>query len=242
MTGYDSEAHDHKPTRPRGSRSIRLLSVFLIAAAAALPALLITSLIVQREQSAGDASRPSIAVPEDAGIVVPPFEFTDMNGSTITEDYLDGRYTVMDFFFTHCPFACPGMAAQMKRVQAETRGTGVQMLSISVDGERDTPDRIRRYAEGLGADPARWRFATGNPRRVAEFCRDGLKFAISVDKSTLIPLPEGDSMANIQHPTRLILIGPDRRMLATASYTIDEEVDQLIEFASRLASRSDIGG
>ncbi|MEM7622484.1 MAG: SCO family protein [Planctomycetota bacterium] len=176
-----------------------------------------------------------ITIPPEAGIAVPDFSLVDMNGTPIDATLLDGHYTVMDFFFTNCPFACPGMAQQMARVQSATRGSELRLLSVSVDGDNDTPAVVRAYADRIGADPRRWTLATGDPAVVADLCRNGLKLALSVDPARTIPLEGGATMANIEHPTRLILVGPDRRVLAMASYLIDEEVDEMIEMIRRLA-------
>jgi len=73
---------------------------------------------------------------------------------------------VLDFIFTNCPIYCPAMGEVMRRVQDETADSDARLLSISVDGENDTPEVLAAYAEALGADPARWPFLTGNPEGV----------------------------------------------------------------------------
>jgi cytochrome oxidase Cu insertion factor (SCO1/SenC/PrrC family) len=165
-----------------------------------------------------------------ADFFVPEFELTDRNGRPITHESLDGRYTVLDFFFTSCPLWCPGMSTAMAKVQNETAGTGAQLMSISIDGDLDTPEIIDRYASGYGADPERWRFATGDPDLVAEIVRGGLKFEIGESA----PDPNTGGRV-INHPTRLILVGPDRRVVGLYRYDDPEEVDALIAKVKELA-------
>lgn len=158
------------------------------------------------------------------------FNLTDRRGSPITHEALEGEYTVLDFFFTSCPLWCPGMTQAMRRVQDATADTSARLMSISIDGDLDTPDIIDQYASRYGADPARWSFATGDPAAVAALVKDGLKFEIG-DVGT-DPASGGRA---INHPTRLILIGPDRRVIGLYRYDDPDEVDALIAKVKQLA-------
>ncbi|MEZ6243436.1 MAG: SCO family protein [Phycisphaerales bacterium] len=166
---------------------------------------------------------------------LPDFQLTDQDGRAIDQSVLDGRYTVVDFFFTTCPLACPGMNSQMQRVQGETQGSKIRLLSISVSGDYDSPAVLTAYAEKMAADPDRWRFLTGDPKYVARLVYEGLKFEVAPDDSFEIKLPGGGTMFNVQHPTKLLLIGPDHHVVAMASYQSPEDVTALIELAKRKA-------
>ena len=60
-----------------------------------------------------------------------------------------GKVTVAAMFFTHCPSACPRIAADMKNIEsaltAEEREK-VQFVLISMDTERDTPEQMQSFA------------------------------------------------------------------------------------------------
>lgn len=177
-----------------------------------------------------DDGRGSIVrQPDDAGenpyadFRMPEFDLTDRDGEPITHEALDGRYTVLDFFFTSCPLWCPGMSQAMARVQNETKGTSARLMSISIDGELDTPAIIDQYATRYGADPTRWAFATGDPAVVASLVRDGLKFEIGD-----VGVDSDSGGRAINHPTRLILLGPDRHVIGLYRYDDPAEVDALI--------------
>ncbi|MEZ6319414.1 MAG: SCO family protein [Phycisphaerales bacterium] len=180
----------------------------------------------------GTRAAPStISVPP--GPAVPAFGLTDQNGNPVDESILDGRYTVVDFIFTSCPLYCPTMTAEMKRIQDATAGTGLRFLSLSIDGEVDTPERLLAWGEAYGADPDRWVFATGAPASVWAIART-LGFDVSLEDDD-ITKADGSVAANINHPTRLILVGPDRRVIDMAAYTVPGEVDALIAKARKLA-------
>ncbi len=225
-----------------------VLSVLLIAGVALFGAIVMVYVTQQGRSAPTDpgSAMPDLASPGEADDVsidldlyrdfyIPEFELTDQDGRAIDESILEGRYSVVDFFFTTCPLACPGMNAQMQRVQEETEGSGLRLLSISVSGDYDTPEVLTAYSERLAADPERWRFLTGDQQYVADLVMTGLKFDVAPDDSFEIELPDGGMMFNIQHPTKLLLIGPDRRVVAMASYQSPEEVTALIELAREKA-------
>lgn len=190
-------------------------------------------MVVSATQPAGTlpSTHGTVTLPDNpyAEFHVPDFNLTDRHGNPITHAELDGRYTVLDFFFTSCPLWCPGMSTAMGRVQAETAGTNARLMSISIDGENDTPAIINRYANDYRADPARWKFATGDPSVVAAIVRDGLKFEIGDESLT------AEGIRNIDHPTRLILVGPDRRVVGLYRYDDPDDIDALIAKLKELA-------
>ncbi|MEM0983194.1 MAG: SCO family protein [Planctomycetota bacterium] len=206
---------------------------FYIAAAMSFLglALAITALVALRSQPATTTSAPPPAPPLTepseylAQLGVPEFTLTDQTGSETTQTIFDGQYTVLDFIFTNCPFACPGMTTEMLRVQNETKA---RLVSISVDPDHDTPEVLAEFADTRGADTDSWTFLTG-PDQVVEDILDGLALAMAPDSDTQIPLEGGGTMTNLTHPTRLILIGPDRSVLGMFEYSAQGEIDLLID-------------
>lgn len=75
------------------------------------------------------------------------FALTDHNGKPRTLADFKGKAVVVFFGFTHCPDVCPTTMAEMAGVmhllgpQAEK----VQVLFITVDPERDTPQLLAQY-------------------------------------------------------------------------------------------------
>ena len=163
-----------------------------------------------------------------AQFFVPEFELIDRYGEPITHEVLDGQYTVLDFFFTSCPLWCPGMTQAMRKVQQASYGTSLRFMSISIDGDVDDPAAIDEYAERYGCDEERWDYATGDPAVVAGLVMDGLRFDLGDPSDT------EDSGRLINHPTRLILLGPDRRVIGLYRYDDPDEVDELIADALEL--------
>jgi cytochrome oxidase Cu insertion factor (SCO1/SenC/PrrC family) len=158
----------------------------------------------------GRALRPS----EDVrGLAIPEFTLVDQAGRKVTRDALLGKVTVMDFFFSHCPFACPELTAKMADLTVALRDVPVSFVSISVDPQRDTPDRLAEYARENKADTRVWTFLTGEMATVRDIVSTNLKFLLEDDTSRTITLPDGSSMSNITHPTRFVLVGPNAEVL-----------------------------
>jgi len=151
----------------------------------------------------------------------------DRDGNPVDQTVLDGHYTVMDFFFTNCPLYCPGMTAAMKRVRGEVASDDLRLLSLSIDGGNDTPEVIGRYADGFGVDAARWTFATA-PTETVWPVISSMGFLVEYDPGSTVNRQSGESQPMINHPTRLMLVGPDRRVIGLYRYTDQADLDALI--------------
>ncbi len=161
------------------------------------------------------SSSASLRPNEDVlDLTMPRFELTDQEGRTQTEKLFEGEVTVLKFFFTNCPFACPKLTRAMWEMQRDLAGTRVRFASISVDPAHDTVEKIKEHATAFGVDPDRWLMLTGPIETVRDICVKHMKFNLADDESTPIALADGGTMHNISHPTRFILIGPDLRVLA----------------------------
>lgn len=73
---------------------------------------------------------------------------TDHNGRAVTLASFKGKYVVLFFGYTHCPDVCPttlsDLASALKLMSPEDAAR-VQVLFVSVDPERDTPETLRAY-------------------------------------------------------------------------------------------------
>ena len=213
---------------------------FVPAVVLALSAFLLSAGTLLYMLSGGGGHEPFRVLQPDplaAGLAVPDFTLVDQEGKSQTQALLDGRVTIIDFIFTHCPFACPGMTMAMSELQQQLAGTPVRFASFSVDPERDTPERLRKFASDHDADPARWTFLTGDRATVDRIVHDSLQFALQEDPDRKIDLPEGGQMSNITHPTKLVLVGPDRRVLGFYDPNRQEDMDKLLVRA-KLAAQS----
>jgi len=82
------------------------------------------------------------------------FELTRAEGEqSVTEAAFDDKVKVMYFGFTSCPDMCPLTMARMSQALGqmdEETADEVRILFVSVDPERDTPERLAKYVDSFG--------------------------------------------------------------------------------------------
>ena len=83
------------------------------------------------------------------GFALGSFRLLDQTGAPVTDADLAHRPWIAAFIFTRCPASCPRISAVMRSLQDKLSSTPVDLVSISVDPDRDTPAVLDRYAVGL---------------------------------------------------------------------------------------------
>jgi len=99
--------------------------------------------------------------PPETGLRVSSFTLTDQSGAQFKSESLAGHVWVANFMFTNCPGPCPRMSSQMREVQTALAGQDVKLVSMTVDPDRDTPEKLAKYAAFYSATPGVWFFLTG---------------------------------------------------------------------------------
>lgn len=80
-----------------------------------------------------------------------PFELIDHHGRTFGRQQLTEQWTLVYLGYLSCPDVCPITLHELTRLQrnfdATNIETSVQVLFVSVDPHRDTPERIHEYLD-----------------------------------------------------------------------------------------------
>jgi protein SCO1/2 len=102
----------------------------------------------------------------EIGETLPDFTLLDQDGHTVSPSRFRGKQVVLNFIFTRCPVAnmCPAATLRMMDLQKAARDAGVknlELVSISLDPEYDTPGVLREYAQVRGIDTSNFSFLTG---------------------------------------------------------------------------------
>jgi protein SCO1 len=100
----------------------------------------------------------------------PNTELTDQNGRKLRfyDDVLKDQIVVISFIFTSCQDICPISTARLVQVQDELTRVGyskVRFISLTVDPEVDTPERLKAFSKGFNTGP-NWVFLTGKPEDI----------------------------------------------------------------------------
>jgi protein SCO1/2 len=129
-------------------------------------------------------------------------ELADTSGRVRHLDDFRGKAVVLFFGFTHCPDVCPttlaDLAGVMKSLGADAER--VQVLFVTVDPERDTPDALAKY---VGAFDPRFIALRGDLAATQRVAKD---FKIYFEKRK-----QGDSYT-IDHSAQSYVIDPQGRL------------------------------
>ena len=135
------------------------------------------------------------------------FRLTSHDGETLTAGDLGGRHLMVFFGFTSCHNICPTQMNKLTRVMAELdrsgHGSRITPVFISVDPERDTPEKVSAY---LGYFDERFIGLTGS--------RAALEGAADSFKTLFEGLPaELTRDHQINHSTVVYIVDPFSRVV-----------------------------
>ena len=130
----------------------------------------------------------------------PQFQFTAQDGTTVSNADFKGKVWVANFIFTRCAGPCPVMTSRMAELNQALSGKAkdVELVSITVDPEYDTPQVLKEYGERVGASPDKWKFLTGPKDQIEATVMKGFLQALSRE-------PSGAPI----HSTRFVLVDRD---------------------------------
>jgi protein SCO1/2 len=166
---------------------------------------------------------------------LPAFSLLAEDGKPFGRDDLLGRVWIVDFVYTSCSDACPRLQTKMKKLQDRLipleQGGNIGLLSVSVDPERDTPQKLKEYGETFGARAGLWRSLTGDQKEVERTVVRGFHTAMAK-----MPREDADPHAeafDIMHGERLVLV--DRMGRIRGYYEADDR-DRLLRDARALTA------
>jgi protein SCO1/2 len=145
--------------------------------------------------------------------VLQDFTLTNQDNQPTSLRSLRGQYTLLLFGYTHCPDVCPLTLLKYKRVKEGLGDLGgqVNFVFISVDGERDTPERLKPYLRnfdeafiGLTGDEATLR-------------------RLGPDYNLFFEMRPGTTPENylVDHTASTFLIDPDGNLVAIYPYDVE---------------------
>jgi protein SCO1/2 len=186
---------------------IKRLSWLFIASAALCAALAGFWLARELDSSAPQlASGTWLAQPRK----VSGFHLVDELGHPFTERNLQGKASLVFFGFTHCPDVCPTTLAKLRQVRKAAPIAGLQVLFVTVDPQRDTPDLVGKYTHAF--DPS-FIGLTGDPQELARMMAG---FGVA---SLRVDLPGGDY--TMDHSAAVFLVDAEGRIVGVFTPPFD---------------------
>ena len=165
---------------------------------------------------------------------IPPFALQQSDGTQLVPGELHGHWTLVFIGFTFCPDVCPTTLAQLAQAQRQwealPESTRPRVLFVSVDPERDSPDRIGEYAHAFHRDTLA---ATADIPSLEGFTRSlSLVFA-------KVPGPDGApaDQYSVDHSASMAVLDPQGRMAGVVTgNALDDPAAIAADFAALTAA------
>ena len=135
------------------------------------------------------------------------FDLIDADGNPVGREFFTGQWDMVFFGFTHCPDICPVTLQVLASARRQIDDAGLQPLPrivlISVDPDRDTPEKLKQYIGYFGDGVAG---LTGSLQALRELTMDlGVFFQkAETDEET--------GFYNVDHSAVVLLVDPEARV------------------------------
>jgi len=130
----------------------------------------------------------------------------DQFGEITGLDRYRGKPVLITMFYTSCPHVCPMLISTIRltesKLSTEERAD-LRVLTISIDPERDTPEKLRETLERYSVDTSRWSMVRSKP--------SDLRAIAGVFGVRYKQLPDGE----FNHTTRIVLLDRDGTQVAS---------------------------
>ena len=145
------------------------------------------------------------------------FDLTNHLGHEVSERHFAGRYQLVFFGFTSCQMVCPTQMHKLTRLMSELdrqgQGNEINPIFITVDPERDTPEKISSYLDHFHN---RIVGLTGS--------REQLTAAADAFKTLMADAPVNPEEGyQIQHSSVMYVVDPFSRVVDYISFNDDAE-------------------
>ena len=140
------------------------------------------------------------------------FQLESGNGEQVSLHGFRGKLVLLFFGFTSCTDICPTTLAILSRLHTELgeQAAQVQVIYITVDPQRDTPQRIQEYVTQF--DPAF--IGLSGSEETLQPVWDAFGVGRKIE-----PAPSGQSQDyEVTHSTRLFLIDKDGSLYLSYAY------------------------
>ena len=161
--------------------------------------------------------------------VAPEIQLTRASGNDFRLSDVRGNVVALFFGYTSCPDICPTTMAELRQALEELgpEADQVQVLFVTVDPQRDTPDRVQEYVDHFNPD---FIGLSGSEPELARVWSDYGVFREIVD---------GTSAAGyiVNHTARVTLI--DQQGNLRVSFPFDTPVKDVVHDLNLLLRQSD---
>lgn len=118
---------------------------------------------------------------------LPEINLLNQFNEKVNWSQMEGKTVVASFFFTHCPTICPRLTTNMKLLQDDIKKSTkignrdadfLQLLSITVDPERDTVAALKKWADRFQINSNNWWLLTGSKQEIYDLSINDMKLGL----------------------------------------------------------------
>lgn len=151
-----------------------------------------------------------LPIPQD----ISPFQLTGIDSKTFTNEKLRGKWSMIFFGFTNCPQLCPTTLSTLNKMYRQLQHEKVmslpQIVFISVDPERDTPQTVQKYVTSFNHQ---FIGATGKKTALTKLTKEMSVMYMKVQK----PNSKDKTDYLIDHSGTILLTNPQGKLFAVFS-------------------------
>ena len=153
-------------------------------------------------------SRMGEVISSGEALVGGEFEATDHNGKRVSDKDFLGKHTLYYFGYTFCPDVCPAELQVISAALGQVPGAAdrFQVVFVSIDPERDTPDIMKDYVANF------WPGTVGLTGSAEDIRQVAGKFRVYYGKAAGKD-GEGKDDYLMDHSSIVYLMGPDGKFI-----------------------------
>jgi protein SCO1/2 len=187
-------------------------SILLFAGACAALAVAVAIATVFMLGRGAPAAQPGQVVSTGQAKVGGPFQLVNQDGQAVDQSLLEGKWSLVFFGFTYCPDFCPGTLQMLEATKRQLgpQAENVQIVFVSVDPERDTPQALKDYLSSDGF-PEGVVGLTGTPEQI--------KAAADAYRAYYQKVGEGEDYT-MNHSLTIYLMGPDGKFRSALTHDL----------------------
>ncbi len=183
--------------------------------------------------------RAAAPPPEIGGYVLPSAkplgtaELVDDRGAKITTQDFAGHWSLLYFGYTYCPDVCPltlvELAEVKKKLAERTPSAALSVYFVSVDPQRDTPERLHEYVRYFDPD---FHGLTGDITEITAL-------ANAVGAVFFVPPGQDEKTYLVSHSSSIALLEPTGALRAV--FTAPHDAEQVAADFAKIYARYGAG-